>query len=325
MRLVTDGVPTPSAAPVAATAAPAASATSTTVAQASCPVETNAIIRAANSENLPLSRFPTVDTRDRTDIPLVTYNVIGDELSAPILAKDVPDDLVPYQTDFVPQRASWHLFTELIPATQRTMLAQFQVITDGPGGVLSAVEQTSNDPRKWVLETDIADAADMRNLAFTLLHEFGHLLTLSAGQVPPNLEVFNNPNSARVHDRAVGACSTYFPGEGCSLPNSYVNAFFGRFWTDLYQEWNAIDQIEDPDRRDARLHMFYRKYRDRFVDSYAATSPVEDIAETWAFYVLSPAPTGDSIADEKISFFSAYPELVALREQIRQGICAAKP
>ncbi|HEX8993184.1 MAG TPA: hypothetical protein VF784_15995 [Anaerolineales bacterium] len=307
------------------TPAPAIPPAPSPIGQGLCPAESNAIIRAANSENLPPDRFPTVDTSNNPDILLVTYNIQGSQLSAPILAADVPDDLVQYQEDFAAQRSIWELFTSIIPAAQRQMLSRFQIITDGPGGVLSAVEQAPDDPGRWALETDIADAADKRNLAFTLLHEFGHLLTLNSAQVPPNLAVFTHPDSKRVLDRAVAACGTYFPGEGCSLPDSYVNAFFARFWQGLYDEWSAIDQIQDDNRREARLHAFYRKYEDRFVDSYAVTSPAEDIAETWAYYVLSPRPGGTSIKEQKMSFFYAYPELVTLRGQILRSICKANP
>ncbi len=322
-RLVHAVEPTASAT-ISATPMPSSGPASPT-GDASCPRESDAIVQAANSENLPPSHFPSIQTGNNVDLLLVTYNVNGNRLSAPILSSDIPDDLVQYQKDFVAQRAIWELFTQMIPADQRQMLAQFEIITDGPGGVLSAVEQTSDDPARWVLETDIADAADTRNLAFTLLHEFGHLLTLNSAQVPPDLAVFTHPDSQRVLDRAVASCQTYFPGEGCSRPGSYVNAFFDRFWKALYDEWSAIDHIQDDNRREARLHAFYRKYQDRFVDSYAVTSPAEDIAETWAYFVLSPRPDGTSFRDQKLAFFYTYPELVALRGRILSGICAANP
>ncbi len=282
------------------------------------------VLDEANNEHLPPSRFPNVDAGANLDIPLANYTVNGNQLSAPALP-NVPASLLPYQQEFDVQRSAWKLFTSMIPLDQRSMLAQFQVMTDGPGGVLSAVEQTSDDPSRWILETDIADLPDTKNLAFTLLHEFGHLLTLNSTQVPPNLQVFNNPESTRIRDRAIAACADYFPGEGCSLPTSYINAYFDRFWQDLYQEWTAIDGIGDEERRDAKLRSFYRRYSDRFVDSYAVTSPVEDIAETWAYFVLSPRPTGTTEADQKMTFFYGYPELVALRGQILSGLCAANP
>ncbi len=282
------------------------------------------MLLAANSESMVPVHFPNVDTSSSIDVPLVTYDVHGDSLSAPILSRS-PDNLMPYQRDFDQQRATWKLFAAMIPEDQRSMVTQFAVITDGPGGVLSAVEQTRDDPRSWILEADIADMADSKNLAFTLLHEFGHLLTLGPAQVPPDLQVFHNPNNSRARDRAVAACGSYFPGEGCSLRTSYINGFFDRFWKDIYDQWNSIDQLQDQDRRDEQLHAFYRTHRDQFVDSYAVTSPVEDIAESWAFFVLSPRPTGKTIEDQKLQFFYAYPELVGLRQQILSGVCAARP
>lgn len=322
MRLISPPTPLP-----AASAEPPLAATQTVVpptVEAVCPSEMESVLLEANNEHLPLGQFPTVDTGASIVIPLVTYRINGDKLSAPALAQ-VPNDLVPYQREFDVQRSVWTLFTTLIPEDQRTMLAEFQVMTDGPGGVLSAVEQTNDDPAKWILETDIADIPDRKNLVFTLLHEFGHLLTLNSSQVPPDLQVFNNPESTRVLNRATAACPNYFPGEGCSLPGSYLNVFFDRYWTDLYHEWSLIEAIGDDERRDARLHAFYHKYNDRFVDSYAVTSPVEDIAETWAYFVLSPRPTDSTEASQKINFFYEYPVLARLRDHILAGLCAAKP
>jgi hypothetical protein len=52
---------------------------------------------------------------------------------------------------------------------------------------------------------------------------------------------------------------------------------------------------------------------------------LEDIAESWAFFVLSPKPALDSIANEKILFFYEYPELVELRTKILKQICVKFP
>jgi hypothetical protein len=319
MRLVTGAPPQSTA-----TSAPTLAARSQPTQPVSCPQEARSVMLAANVQSIVPTHFPSVDTSRDIDIPLVTYNITGSRLSAPMLSR-APDNLVPYQRDFDKQRAAWSLFATMIPAGERGILGQFQIMTDGPGGVLSAVEQSADDPRSWVLEADIADMSDTKNLAFTLLHEFGHLLTLGPSQVPPDLQVFNNPNGSRARERAIAACNSYFPGEGCSLGSSYINRFFDRFWKDLYDQWDAIDQVQDVDQREAQLNAFYNRNRDQFVDSYAATSPVEDIAESWAFFVLEPRPAGTSIVEQKLQFFYAYPELVTLREQILSGLCAANP
>jgi hypothetical protein len=320
-RLIYPDTPTPLA-PTATPVPPTLTPTSTP--EASCPDETAAILKAAKSAVYAFSNFPSVDTGAHLDIPLVTYRVNGDQLSDPT-SETVPRDLRKYQKDFPVQREAWGLFTRLIPLNQRQMVREYAVVTDGPGQLLAGVEQTSDDPNAWVLGVDIADVPYTKNLVFTLLHEFGHLLTLNASQVPPDLKVFQHPDDDHIYFQAVATCPVYFPGEGCSLPDSYINTFYEHFWGDFYAEWQKIDDIVDEEKRQNRLDAFYRKYQDQFVDSYAVTSPAEDIAETWTFYVLSPKPQGDSIAEQKLLFFYEYPELVQLRAKILANLCTENP
>lgn len=310
---------TPTSLPPTATSIPA-----TPTSEASCPVETASIIEAASQPSYAYGDFPNVDTGNNLDIQLVTYTVTGDQISDPLL-EPIPNDLKKYQSDVSTQQKAWKLFTALIPADQRQVIAEYRVMTDGPGDVLAIVEQTHDDPQKWVLEIDIADLQDTKNLVFTYLHELGHLLTLNSSQVPPDLEVFNHPDNGRVYDREAAACPYYFPGEGCSLPDSYLNVFFTRFWSGLYAEWHQIDDIRNDNKRQDGLDTFYQKYKDRFVDDYAVTDANEDIAETWAFFVLGPKPQGDTVADQKILFFYQQPELAQLRGRILQNLCAVQP
>jgi hypothetical protein len=282
------------------------------------------ILQAASQPTYSSGNFPNVDTGNDLDIQLVTYTVDGNRLTDPLLGS-VPDNLKKYQRDVSSQQNAWELFTTLIPSEQRAIIAEYQVITDGPGDILAVVEQTKHDPNKWILEIDIADIRDTKNLVFTFLHELGHLLTLNSSQVPPDLEVFNNPDSNRIYDREAAACRNYFSGEGCSLKNSYLNIFFDRFWSSLFEEWQPIDNIRDDDKRQDKLDAFYQKYKDRFVDDYAVTNPNEDIAESWAFFVLSPEPNGDTVADQKLNFFYNYPELTRLRGQILNNMCQVRP
>jgi hypothetical protein len=162
-------------------------------------------------------------------------------------------------------------------------------------------------------------------LTFTLLHEFAHLLTLNASQVPPSLPIFGDPENDGIYQSELAACPQYFPGEGCSTPDSYINLFFERFWLDLYGEWQAIDSEPDEDVYYDLIDDFYDTYRDQFLTDYAATSPAEDIAESFAFFILSPRPDLTSIADEKILFFHEFPELVELRRRILNQLCVEFP
>ncbi len=323
-RLISPDAPAPLPALDNPTVAPTDVPPSPT-AEASCPAETNAIMDDATSGSSgSATNFPNVDTGNSDTILLTTYSVNGDQISDPVYEK-VQKNLKSYQKDTALHEQAWQLFTNLIPADQRKIVQEYQVITDGPDNILAAVEQTSSDPNGWVLEVDVADMKDTKNLTFTLIHEFGHLLTLNKSQVPPDIAVFNDPNNDNLYNKEVNACSTYFPGEGCSLPKSYINTFYNDYWTNIYDEWQKIDNIESDTKRQNKLDAFYRKYKDQFVDDYAVTNPSEDIAETWAFFVLNPKPDGNSIADQKISFFYNYPELVQLRQQILQNLCAVHP
>ena len=216
----------------------------------------------------------------------------------------------------------------MIPAENRAVVSDYIVFSDGPSNVLAAVEQSYTDPNLWIVEVDNADLEDRLGLYFTLVHEFGHLLTLGPDQVPPDLEIYNDPENADLYDSKAAACPNFFPGEGCSLPDSYINVFHNRFWTHLMDEWQPIDDLGYTDDLEAyyeELYTFYENHEDEFVDDYAATNSSEDIAESFAYFIFSPKPTGASLAEQKILFFYEYPELVQLRAEILQSFCGIAP
>jgi hypothetical protein len=255
---------------------------------------------------------------------LISYQVTGDKISGPHI-EHVPDELEDEQDDRDTHQAIWEYYVSIIPEQQRDFLSEFSIFTDGKGNHLAAVSQTFSDPEQWGLHVDILDAESYYDLTYTLIHEQGHLLTLNAEQVPPSKAIFKFPENETVYEQEVSACPQYFTGEGCSQPESYMNQFFTRFWPYLYEEWEQINGEEDRDTRAAMLDDFYETYEDQFLTEYAATSPMEDIAESWTFFVLSPKPELNSIANEKILFFYEYPELVELRTQILKNICLEFP
>lgn len=286
---------------------------------ASCPVITNRIMEISTSG----SGSEEENLLDE-EVYLVTYAVSGNEVSNPNFENVLPD-LKDEQDDSAAHQQIWNYFTALIPAGQRRIIAEYSIITDGQGGTLAAVAQTQSDPNLWELQVDIADAGNYYDLTYTLVHEFGHLLTLSPDQVPPSLAVFNNPDDEAIYLDEASACPDYFPGEGCANPDSYINDFYRQFWADIYEEWNELNLEENDDAYYEKLDEFYYKYEDQFLTSYAAANPEEDIAEAWAFFIFSPEPAGDSIAEEKVLFFYQYPELVELRTNILSNICMVFP
>ena len=284
--------------------------------QTNCPVLLSDIMAAATS-------FGS-DTEAQDEQHLVTYTVSGDQISDPYY-EHVNSDLKDEQEDHAAQEFVWRYFTSLIPAEERKFVTEYSIITDGVDNTLAAVVQTYDDPEHWVLEVDILDINDTYNLTFTLIHEFGHLLTLNAEQVPPSIRVFNNPEDEDIYQQEMDACLEYFPGEGCSTSTSYINTFYNRFWVDIYDEWDKINYETADDAYYEALDNFYYDYEDQFVTDYAVTTPEEDIAESWSFFVFAPMPAGDTIAENKVLFFYEYPELMQLREKLLNNICKSFP
>jgi len=284
-----------------------------------CPLITDHIMEIATSSGDDLGKELLEE-----EVYLVTYKVSGNELSDPKY-EDASSDLQDEQGDTFAHQKVWDYFLALIPPDRRETVAEYSIFTDGQGGTLAAVTQTQSDPHLWSLDVDIADISNTYDLTYTLVHEFGHLLTLGPDQVPPSLAVFNNPEDDNVYLNEVSACPQYFPGEGCANSDSYINAYFDQFWGDIHEEWNTINLEDDEDLYYERLDDFYKKYQDQFVTDYAVTNPEEDMAESWAFFVLGPKPTGKTIAEEKALFFYQYPELVELRLQILNNLCESFP
>jgi len=268
---------------------------------------------------------------DPTSYPLATYSVSGNEIANPTFpALDATDPSVvkDEQKNSTLQTEAWRIFTKLIPIQRRGMVAQYDVFTDGFENTLAAVDQTKADPMRWILQIDVADVENKNSFMFTLVHEYSHLLTLNAAQVTPDQEIVNAPDDLALQARKAAACPNYFTGTGCSHADSYIHVFYNRFWAGaINDEWKKVDALQINKDNLAPyydgLYNLYQKHQDQFVDDYAVTYLTEDISESFTYFIFSPKPTGNSIKEQKISFFYEYPELIQLRENILNGACSA--
>ncbi len=207
-----------------------------------------------------------------------------------------------WMNDDVKHQDIWEMVTTLIPADQRRWMTTFEIF-DGGQELLGYVYNVTSDLTSWNFALGIDSAyPDGQTLQtsgdfiHTIIHEYGHIMSLNDEQL--------NPNS--------NSCD-YNPEEGCARTDSYLNDFYNRFWADISSEHSAISE----DDYDA-LYDFYDKYDDRFVSDYAATNPVEDMAEVFSYFITSDSqPTGNQIKDEKIRYLYEYPELVDLRNHMR--------
>lgn len=324
-QLILPSTPTPTATftpTQTATPQPTATATPVPEFQAACPSLLADIMSAATTDE-QVSELFSAHRRNDDEHELeymVTYSLKDDKLNVRSEIS-VPDDIEQNLDERAKHEEIWNYFAALIPVSERDLLIEFSAMSDGSSRILGGVRRTYEDPDQWSLRVDVLDARDEYELTFTLLHEFGHLLTLKSSQVAFDRSVYLNPDDQEVYERAMESCPTYFSGDGCSLPDSYLNEFFLRYWTSLFEEWQEIDQAKEKPSYYDMLYDFYRIYDDQFLTEYSATSPEEDIAESWSFFVLSPKPEFSSIANEKILFFYEYPELVQLRQEILTRLC----
>lgn len=286
--------------------------------EASCPLVVDQIIEESVFAERLINEEESGEFEDINY--MVQYSVDGDEIDFPKYYP-VSASLEDEQEDRAVHEEVWRLFVRLIPPGQRDFVSGFAIFTDGRENYLAGVSQSDRSPYQWDLNVDIFDSTDKITLTYTLLHEHGHLLTLNQDQVEVSLPVYENPDDENIYASALSECPRYFTGEGCSQPDAYLSEFFDRFWVDLYDEWRVIDEEESERARDRLLNRFYNTYQDQFLTDYAPTSPAEDIAEAWAFFILQPKPELTSISSEKILFFYEYPELVELRMNILENIC----
>jgi hypothetical protein len=329
-RLIIPDTPTPIPSPtLTLTATPLPTdipPTATPVFEAACPSLLSQIMTVAKgdpSEDEPSTIHRAL--RDERDLGyMVNYTIKDDKLST---REEffVPDDFDKELDTRAAHEWIWDYFAAIIPASERSFVTEFSAISDGQSRILGAVSQSFDSATRWGLRIDVVDASDHYSLTYTLMHEFGHLVTLKPSQVRVDEALFDNPDREDLYEKADAACTRYFTNEGCSTADSYINEFFNRYWTDKYEEWQAIDKTQKDAAYYAALYDFYKAYQDQFLTDYAATSPEEDMAEAWAFFVLAPKPEPNSIADEKILFFYEYPELVRLRQEILTRVCVEFP
>lgn len=234
------------------------------------------------------------------EINLVYYGISDkDELEKPRKFK-VPSNLISYQENETAHKIIWEYYKTLIPEESRPNLVTFGIYIDSATSGNFDTTATEN----WITNINILSLEDASTLSDVVVHEYGHYLTLNTTQEIPWHE------SKICHQE---------PLYGCQKPDSYINLFYLEFWEDIYPEWKKIDWQSR--HYEEEIYSFYQKHIDRFLNDYAATDPVEDIAESWAAFVLEPTPVSNSIPEQKISFFYNFPELVELRYQIIKGIC----
>jgi hypothetical protein len=224
-----------------------------------------------------------------------------------------------------------------------------QSSTDSAGTVVAAWAITNGSPRA---DTRVSTSADKRRFYDVVETYVWSALPPDARARISRLELFVAPNS--VEDASDGTAAENDDGTSWTLSLDYGEAESalirkGREDVVTFDEVIAhelghvlsLNQDQRTDEEDldtyaddespftetAYLNRFYQDFwngnfqsRDDFVTEYAATDPVEDFAESFAYFVLSPKPTDGTEKAEKLRFFYDYPELVKDREFMRRNL-----
>ncbi len=239
-------------------------------------------------------------TQASTQGEITLYSVLGEAIQLQVNYQVTGQDLT-YQNDVARHQELWGQTKDVVPSSHRNYMNEFMIYNGEITGSAGYVYETASDLSTWQMGLAINYADDQNELLYTIIHEFGHILTLNNTQLDASV--------------SSGACGNYFPGEGCSKAASFINKLYDLGWADIWSEYQQAQGSE------TALQAFYNQHQDRFVTNYAATNPGEDIAEVFATFVtMSGQPAGNTIAERKILLMYDEPELVTLRDYIRSNL-----
>jgi hypothetical protein len=248
----------------------------------------------------------------------VRYEQYADELALSL------EELAAFQPAHQLYEEIWTIVKAIIPEPYLRQVTYLEIFTDGRDNFLGAIEEVEGRTDSVILSLDLEDMLDEygdikdRELAETIIHELAHIITLATNQAEWIEEEDSNPHTYYISEYDLD-----------TFEESYLNHFFQLFWTDIYEEWSAFfyqygilfegdeDLAEEYDEiLTGYLDVFYETYRERFVTEYAATSPTEDVAEAFVYFVTGDLGPGAEIRHQKVNFFYSFPELVQIRNQI---------
>lgn len=121
----------------------------------------------------------------------------------------------------------WNLTKKIIPIGYRSKMSEFMIYSGDESeeeGVLGYVVERTKDLSKWQMGIAMDYAYEggfnaKGELAYTIIHEFGHIITLDDIQVDSSI--------------IEGSCQNFYTGEGCARNNSNINKLQKNHWIDM--------------------------------------------------------------------------------------------
>ncbi|MEI8093645.1 MAG: hypothetical protein WCG80_05495 [Spirochaetales bacterium] len=252
---------------------------------------------------LLVSFLSAQEAKDDSSNTIAAYAVAKGKLTLdseyPVTAPDKKD-----------QATIWKAVTTLVPPALLNLVTRlefFEVPESDAATETDGWALQSDDSQSFTLGLSITSA----KLAFvdrdeqglpefeqTIIHEFGHVLSFRASQMDEN------------------ATGTLQIEEGTLKSDGYLNVFYEKFWKKTYPK-HGTDATSDEEGT-----KLYLTAPASFVSEYAATGPLEDFAESFAWFVTNDKPKGKDLKDQKVLQFYAWPELTGFRDQFRKGLAS---
>ena len=247
------------------------------------------VVALSVSGRLEAAAVPTVIGTAQTSVrssgqaARSTEAVRYDDTSLVLLASyGVVDGALSGDRDTARDTALWNLVGSTLPDGALGTIRQLNIVTDGHDGTLAMVHRSTVDPAAWVLSIDPAESRSV--LVSTVVHEYGHMLTLG-------------PADLTSRAASSGRCDGVRIKIGCAKIGSALAEWHNEFWA-------GVDEPADYDSR-------------RFVSDYAASSVHEDLAESFMAWTLDEVVRPTSFINERFTFFAHRREFAAARDAIR--------
>ncbi|HMS24530.1 MAG TPA: putative zinc-binding metallopeptidase [Acidimicrobiia bacterium] len=172
-----------------------------------------------------------------------------------------------------------------------TYIDTFQVFDNTKDDTLAYVSDDNGDGKFEIAINSAQHAmSSSKEQTLTIVHELTHIITLNIDQ------------------QGDEGCGGYVSEDGCFPSTSIMGSYVSRFWSaDLIAQSKSGD-------------IDYERNKKTYVSEYATTSPEEDIAESFAFYVVNSSSSSQSIAEQKQAFFNDFDDLVSIKKQMRQAV-----